>query len=259
MPGIEESLSSLGFTGNPASLALSATAQGFGAFTNLIGSFNDKKQAKEIERNAGPRPKMAIPGTILDNQSLLESEAANGGLSDDATVSFQNQLDRDFNNAMRNVLLTGGGPNSISGLYDSQADAGEQLALINEELRQKKIVNLAKQNETMADWMNTQWEVNEFAPWADQMQKAAELRKSARARSDKALSMFGAGANNIATSMLMSDQGHTPGSYSGAADVTPESKMISRYSNSTPAPDNTYRPINTPNLNFPQYQYKFPG
>lgn len=209
MPGLQEMLKGLGFAGNPigaVAAGVQTVAQLGAGIGELIGAGKDKKEAEQLIKD-NPRPKFSIPKTINDNQSLAESEAATGGFSDDAMIAYTNKSERDFSNSLRNIMMSGGGANDMGALYDKQSDSSSDLAILTEELRKKKISDLIVQNDKKADWDTTQWQVNEYGPYADAMAKSAKLMDAARQRKAQGIGMLSGAAGNLATSSLYNEDG----------------------------------------------------
>jgi len=199
--GLEEALKKLGFS-NVGTFGASAFDILVNSAYNFIKSAKYNKEAKKILRNAGPRPEYMTPQSIIDNQSMAEAEASTGGMSDVANIAYTNKAERDFGNALNALLMAGGNVNNFADIYDKNQDAAQQLALLNEEIRSKKLQNLANQNQILAQYKDNEWQINQYKVWADAQAKAQALRDAASKRTDAGMASIALGLNKYGISNL---------------------------------------------------------
>jgi hypothetical protein len=173
----------------------------------------------------------------LDNQALAESLGSQG-LSDQALETYRASADRNLNSSINAILRGGGDVNNISDLYDTAGQSDQHIALLEEEVRQKNMQNLMKQNETMAGEQEKKWIINEYGPYQDTKQLIAGLKNQSNQNKWGGINTIIGGVNNAASSLLGSGNNNNKTVDPGANSTYTSSVSIpSNYGNvTTPAP-----------------------
>lgn len=183
---------------------MSTGLQALLAIGQMAGAGQKNREAKKLERNL-VTPDYEIAQPILDNQAFAESRNSQG-LSDAAMVGYNDNINRSLTSSIDAILRGGGSVNNIADLYDTVEDDFSKVAMIDEEIRMKNASNYLSQNEKLAEEMDKQWQVNEWAPYQDQRQLIASLRGQAQAQKGQGLSLLGGAVNNfVVGSQLAAD------------------------------------------------------
>jgi hypothetical protein len=194
---------------------IGAGTQGTTGFLTTLEGKLELQKAKKREKALGGRPLYETPETITDNQVLAEMNYGQGGLSDSAQQIFQDQNQRALANSIGNMLRVGGGLNSVSELYGILGTNIERLALMDDEINFRNLQFLVNQNEKMGEQIDKRFQLNEFAPWADEKQAIAEQRAIAHNKVYAGRTMIGQSGATIAGSDFSGMGGSGSGSKGG--------------------------------------------
>jgi len=154
---------------------IGASTQGTTGFLTTLEGKLEKRKAKKLEKQAGPRPTYYIPEPTLKNQMIAENRAQQG-LSDASMQSASQNIDRGFGASLDALTKSGAGINSVSQLYASFADNYNQLQLMDDQARLANQNMLMQQNQFMSDELDKKWQLNVMDPWKDIMQRVAEMK-----------------------------------------------------------------------------------
>lgn len=237
-------ISSLAGAAQPYAALASAAGSVIGGVMQMIQSGKEKREARNLEKNL-VRPLATIQKPILDNQALAESLGSQG-LSDQALEVYRSSSDRKLGNSVNAILMGGGSVNNIADLYDTSQQNDQHIALLEEEVRQKNMQNLMKQNETLAGEQEKKWMINEYAPYQDTKQLIAQLKNQSNQNKWGGINTMIGGLTNYASSGLMADGG-TSASDSGRAQTT---NVINPVQHTTPSVSTGFtntNPLDRPN------------
>lgn len=160
---------------NYAILPLIAGLIGSGVISgieSLVGA-KKSKQAQDILNT--PMPTYTIPQNEYANQSLAESLAAQG-MSQGAKDEYQAQADRGLSATLGAIVKGGGSVNNVGNVYDQYNNDISKFALYEDQAKMRNLANLMAQNERMSSFLDKSYQLNEYAPWANKMQMAAQLK-----------------------------------------------------------------------------------
>lgn len=150
-------------------------------------AYQSNKNSKEAKKLAGQqRPDYEIPQTEYDNLALAGSRAGTG-LDATTRQNYLNQNNAGFSGAVGSILRGGGDPNAIGSLYNSYEGGLNNLAVTDDAAKMRNIQALMTQRERMSDMTDKQWQVNKYAPWANNQALAAQLRQTANQQQDSAV------------------------------------------------------------------------
>lgn len=234
MPGIESLMASA----NPYLAAGQAALGVAGGVMQLVQAGKETKEAKQLQKGL-VTPYYNIQKPILDNQALSESLAGQG-LSDQALETYRSSVDRSLNNSVNAILMGGGSVNNISDLFDTAQNNDQHIALLDEEVRQKNLQNLMKQNETLAGEQEKAWMINQYAPYQDTKQLISQLKTQANQNKWAGINSITGAVGNAAIGGLMSD----PGAAGGNGSVRSRTTSVSN-PNATTVPTNVSTGIST--------------
>lgn len=185
-----------------AAIAGLVVALGLGAYKVIDGE-NQKKKARRAEAK-NQRPDYTIPEYEFDNLNLLESRAGQG-LSDSAKRLATQNNERGLNAALGALFRGGGDVNNISPLLQRYTDSSNRLAVMDDEARLRNINNLIAQRQRMSNLTDKRWQVNQYAPWADEQQRIAQQRAMGQQAVNEGINTAASGV----TGYLGSTQGQT--------------------------------------------------
>lgn len=135
--------------------------------------FGKKNKAKAMA-SRNPRPVRKTSQAVLDNLDIAESMASQG-LSDSAKAVYMENADRLTTASLEAVLRSGGDPNLAGSIYDMGLDNLSKFALAEDEARLKNIAVYMDANTAKAKEDDLNFQINEYAKWADTAQAAAKL------------------------------------------------------------------------------------
>ena len=154
----------------------SAIQTGVGLAQSVLGLINSGKAKKEAEQLEKTRPKRSISPYAKDELSLAESELASG-MGAEAKQAFQEGIDRSLSSSLGATLKYGGGVNMVGQLYDQSVQGQQRLAALEENIRLNQVSNVIQAYRNMTNELDTNFQFNEFAPWADKAQANAQARQ----------------------------------------------------------------------------------
>lgn len=155
-----------------ATIVAAAIAAGIG-IAKLVKGAKDKKAANALA-DANKRPKYDIPSYAYDNQKLLENQASQG-LSSASKDAANRSYNQGLSTSINGILQGGGNPNDINNSYNVYDSNVGKLAFLDDQRRMQNINNLVAQNNTMADYTDKSYQINQYAPYADTAAKASKL------------------------------------------------------------------------------------
>lgn len=169
---------------NPVGWGVGAALGLYSLASGLIKSHKAKKEAEELGKS---RPQYSISPYAGEDVSLAQSELSNN-VQDTA---YNEQMDRDLASSLDAVLKSGGTPNNISDVFDASAAGRQRYAIMRDNLRLNKINNLVRAHDYYNDQLDKQWQINQFAPWADKAQANAAARNSASQQINQGINTVG--------------------------------------------------------------------
>lgn len=178
---------------------------GIGLGEEVIGLINQGKAKHEADVLARSRPKYQTSPEISQDLSLAESDLANGG-SSAASRAYDTLNNQPYSNSIGAILKSGGNVNSIGDLYGNSQDGRVKLAAMRDNLRLQQISNLSRAREAKANEEQTQWQVDQFAPWQDRAQANAASRQGAAQQTSTGINTLGSAAMNAANSVYEKNQ-----------------------------------------------------
>lgn len=159
--------------------------------SNLINAGDEKRTAQQLAAN---RPKYRTSPEISQDLSLAESELNNGNTA--AQNAYDTVSNQQFSNSTDAILKSGGSVNNIGDLYGNSMDGRLKLKMMRDNMRLQQIQTLSKAREAKANEEQTQWQVDEFAPWQDKVQANAAARQGTAAQKGVGLQTAVAGLSN---------------------------------------------------------------
>lgn len=179
-----------------AAVAALIAALAIGGGTAIAGGIKAKKAKQAAALNAKNRPVYQTPQSEFDTLSLLENRASQG-LSDNSKQYYQQNQDRALTAGINGILQGGGSVNNIDSLLNQYSNANGRLALANDEAQVKNIYSLIGQRQRMADYQDKQFQINDYAPFADRAQQFAQERAQGQGMVSAGLNTAGSGIQNF--------------------------------------------------------------
>jgi hypothetical protein len=169
--------------GNVLGMAVAA----YNIFGGLINTSKANAEANYLERT---KPVKKTSQFDRDALALTESDLANG-MSAEADQAYDDTEARSLSSAISAILKSGGSANNISDMYGNTATGRQQMALIRENLRMKKVDEYLKQLDTMANEDEKNFLVNEYGPYINKLKAVGEAKKAAAEQMAKGLDSIG--------------------------------------------------------------------
>ena len=169
--------------GNVLGMAVAA----YNIFGGLINTSKANAEGNYLERT---KPVKKTSQFDRDALALTESDLANG-MSAEAEQAYGDTEARSLSSAISAILKGGGSANNISDMYGNTAQGRQQLALVRENLRMKKVDEYLKQLDTMANEEEKNWLTNEYGPYINKLKAVGEAKKAAAEQTAKGLDSIG--------------------------------------------------------------------
>lgn len=158
---------------------------------NIYSGITKEGEAKRAAAEAeATKPVKKTSQFDRDALALTESDLANG-MSAEAEQAYGDTEARSLSSAISAILKGGGSANNISDMYGNTAQGRQQLALVRENLRMKKVDEYLKQLDTMANEEEKNWLTNEYGPYINKLKAIGEARKAAAEQTAKGIDSIG--------------------------------------------------------------------
>lgn len=174
--------------GGLGTLAALGIAAGIGGYQTWKGS--QDAAAAQNAANANIMPKYNIPQSEFENQNLAESQATQG-ISPQAMNAYKSAAQEGLTANATAIQRGGGDVNALAGAGGVYNRGIGQMALYDDQARMQNMANLYKQNQTMSDFKDKQWQLNEYAPWANKAQAIASQLAAANNMENAGLNTLG--------------------------------------------------------------------
>lgn len=156
----------------------------------VAGQVNLTKANAEANYLEKTKPVRKTSQFDRDALSLAQSDLANG-MSAETEQAYDDANDKSLASSISAILKSGGSANNIADMYDSSAQAQQNMAIIRENMRMKKVDAYLAELDTMAEEDSTNWLVNEYGPYINKVKAVGEARKAAAAQTAKGLDSLG--------------------------------------------------------------------
>lgn len=158
---------------------------------NIFGGITKGGEANRAAAQAeATKPVKKSSQFDRDALNLTESDLANG-ISAEADQAYNDSTDRSLSSAISAILKSGGSSNLISEMYDNTAQGRQNMAIVRENLRMKKVDEYLKQLDNMASEEEKNWLVNEYGPYINKIKAVGEAKKAAAEQTAKGLDSIG--------------------------------------------------------------------
>lgn len=169
--------------GNVLGMAVAA----YNIFGGLINTSKANAEAKFLEST---KPVKKTSQFDRDALNLAESDLANG-MSAETEQAYDDTDARSLSSSISAILKSGGSSNNISDMYGNSAQARQQMAVVRENLRQKKVETYLSELDTMAEEEEKNWLVNDYGPYINKLKAVGEAKKAAAEQTAKGLDSLG--------------------------------------------------------------------
>lgn len=218
----------------PAPLVLGAIGAGLSGAVSLIQSAKDGKKSRAAEREMDQlmedRPEYERPGEVNQSLGLAIARYGDGRMPGAETARRESQL-LAANTAT--AAAAGGDPFGAALGAQARADSTNRGIAVDEAgYRIQQEQNLAARLDVSAGYTDQEFQMNDFAPWADALTRATNDFRDYRESSRKGLSE---GLSSLST-LGIGLMGGMGGGSKGAAGGTVIDDIISTYSTSSQNP-----------------------
>lgn len=165
----------------PAAIAaISAIVSAGGEAYKIGHGIHQNNLAKKLQASADAnRPEYKQDPNVLYNQ-MLAKMMAGGGLPESTKTDYTNNINRTGASAINALEQTGqGGINSISGIYDQQANAFAKLLSMDAEQKLGNQQLLMGANKDVSEENKTAFDYNQNIPYQQIYQHIAQLTNAA--------------------------------------------------------------------------------
>lgn len=170
------------------------------AASAIYSGIQSNKARKEKERLRDSRPEISDSEFVDEQVDLARSELSRGQ-NTASRVALQKSMDSDFAAMADRILMGGGSVNNVADLFDKTQAGRMRLAMLDDDLRIKRINNLMAAGSAGENFRQQQFQFNQYAPWADNTQAAAAARAGANQQMWSSFSNMGASAMNYASTL----------------------------------------------------------
>lgn len=158
------------------------------------GAIHKAQQEKKASQNLANRPTYN-PLPEDDSELRIAESMASNGMSGNARQALQNNADRSLATTTNAALMGGADPNTIAGIADRSQNAYNQNALYEDQARMQNLRTLmstySRYNAQRQGNADKQFQVNQYAPWADRQQMYAQNIAGASQTMNSGINMFG--------------------------------------------------------------------
>lgn len=201
-------------------MAATIVAAAIAAGVGIYGAVKGAKQKKEAKRLAeqNKRPAYRTPQSEYDTLALLQSRASQG-LSDTTRDAAMRNYNKGLSASINAILQSGGTPADITKAYAAYGDGLNNLALNDDAARIRNINMLIAQNAKMADRADTEFQVNKYAPYADNKALAAQMYAQGDQQMMSGLNTAAGGVSSAVGGAIRMAQTNKVGSGNGTTDM----------------------------------------
>lgn len=186
--------------GNVLGMAVAA----YNIFGGMINTSKANAEAKFLEST---KPVKKTSQYDRDALNLTQSDLVNG-MSAETEQAYDDTDARGLSSSISALLKSGGSVNNISDMYGNSLQGRQQMAVVRENMRQKKVESYLSELDTMAEEEEKSWLVNDYGPYINKLKAVGEAKKAAAEQTAKGLdSLGGSGMGG------MSGGGGTSGGY----------------------------------------------
>lgn len=157
-----------------------------------------KKEAGKIASRNVFVPRKTQQG-ITDNLAVAEANASQG-LSDGAKQQYITNSDRALSSSLEAILKSGSSANFVGEALDTYNQGISRFALAEDEARIRSLKTYMDANKTYSDDQDLNWQINDYAQWANKAQLATTLsEQSSKNISGAFNTIIGAGASYMSS------------------------------------------------------------
>lgn len=170
----------------------------------IYGGIKAGQANKLAKANLANRPKYN-PLPEDDSAINLAESQANQGMSAGASQALLNNSQASTASLANASLMGGGDGNTLAGIEDRSGQQLNNIALYNDQARQAHIGTLLGEYRQMANQRQAnadkQFQINEYAPWADKQQLYTQQRQAGQNMLMQGLNTAGKGLFSYASSL----------------------------------------------------------
>lgn len=220
----------------PALLAAGIGLQGLSSIAQGVLGIGQLNDAEELRKT--PRPEYEIQQEYFDNQGLAKY-MAQFGLTQESKDLYRDQADRGLTYSVDAALRGGGGINAFQDIYDTYLQNNQKISAQDSQLQQTNMRYLIDRNSDLAGQKTQKWAIDEYEPYKDAMQAAAQSSASGTKN------LFGAASGAI-------------GALSAAQTAISNDKLLGGNTGSVVSPTNQMV-LQAPPVNIPRIDVSVPG
>lgn len=158
---------------------MSWVAVGIGVGTLAYGVGKDISANNKAKKTLKERPVYKIQDPNFRSKTIAENNAQQG-LSDESLQIQEDNANAGLSQSLDVLMKSGGGVNSVSDIYNNFNENVRNLTLVDDQTRFRNQQALISANTMMSDELDKSFQLNQFAPWMDKMQKTAQDKATAQ-------------------------------------------------------------------------------
>jgi len=144
---------------------------------NIVGGMiNTTKANAEAKFLEATKPVKKTSQFDRDALNLTASDLANG-MSAEADQAYNDTNDKNLSSSISAIIKGGGSVNNISDMYGNSAQAQQNMAIVRENMRMKKVDEYLKQLDVQAEEEEKNWLVNDYGPYMNKLKAVGEAKK----------------------------------------------------------------------------------
>jgi len=196
----------------------SSFATGAFSMIEMLKGISDQNKANDaaltLERT---KPMKKISQYDRNALNVSESEMANP-ISAQAEQAYDAAEDRSLSSSIAAILKSGADVNNIGDMYGNTLQGRQNLAIMRDNMRMKKVDGYLAQLDNMAQEEEKNWLVNEYGPYINKLKAVGEAKKQAAANTAKGMDSF-MGASISGMSGAGGGAGKAAGSTTDVSDM----------------------------------------
>lgn len=171
---------------------MSGASMATGAFSmiQMLKGISDQNKANDAALTL-ERTKPIKKTSQYDRSALnvSENELANG-MSAEAEQAYNAAEDRSLSSSIAAILKSGASVDNIGDMYGNTIQGRQQMAIVRENMRMKKVENYLAELDTMAEEEEKNFLVNDYGPYMNKLKAVGEAKKIAAANTQKGMDSF---------------------------------------------------------------------
>jgi len=159
----------------------------YNIFGGMVNTSKANAEGNYLERT---KPVKKTSQFDRDALNMAGSDLANG-MSAETEQAYDDTDARGLSSSISAILKGGGSVNNIADMYGNSLQGRQQMAIVRENMRMKKMETYLSELDTVAEEEEKNWLVNDYGPHINKLKAVGEAKKAAAAQTAKGLDSLG--------------------------------------------------------------------